>query len=58
MLGIIINILAGLCGVMGILTAAEVIDPLMDQMTFIFWFVLAAILFLATIAINSIRREE
>ncbi len=53
MLGGIINILAALCGVMGILTAAEVFDPLMDQMTFIFWFGLAAILFLATIAMRA-----
>jgi hypothetical protein len=57
MLGAIINILAGLCGVMGILTAAEVIDPLMTQMGYMFWFVLAAILFLATIAMNSGRSE-
>ncbi len=53
MLSGIINILAALCGVMGILTATEVIDPLMTQMTYIFWFVLAAILFLATIAMKS-----
>jgi hypothetical protein len=42
---------------MGILTAAEVIDPLMTQMGYMFWFVLAAILFLATIAMNSSRSE-
>jgi hypothetical protein len=57
MLGVIINILAALCGVMGILTAADVIDPLMTQMTYIFWFALAVILFLATIAMNSGRSE-
>jgi len=57
MLGAIISILAALCGVMGILTAADVIEPVMDQMTYIFWFGLAAILFLATIAINSGRSE-
>jgi len=57
MLGAIINILAALCGVMGILTATDVIDPLMTQMTYIFWFVLAAILFLATIAMNSGKSE-
>ena len=57
MLGGIINILAGLCGVMGILTAAEVFDPLMDAMDCIFWFVLAAILFLATIAMNAGKGE-
>ncbi|MBA7650356.1 hypothetical protein ES703_58159 [subsurface metagenome] len=57
MLGGIINVLAGLCGVMGILTAAEVFDPLMTQMTYIFWFGLAAILFLATIAMSAGRGE-
>lgn len=57
MLGAIISILAALCGVMGILTAAEVFDPLMMQMTYIFWFALAVILFLATIAMNTGRSE-
>ena len=52
-MGMILNILAALCGVMGILTAAEVFDPLMDQMTFIFWFGLAVVLFLATIAMKA-----
>jgi hypothetical protein len=57
MLGGIISILAALCGIMGILTATEVIDPLMTQMTYLFWFVLAAILFLATIAMRVGRGE-
>lgn len=57
MLGGILNILAGLCGVMGILTAAEVFDPLMAEMGVMFWFVLAAILFLATIAMSAGRGE-
>ena len=53
MLGGIINILAALCGVMGILTAAEVFDPLMDAMTATFWLILAGVLFLATIAMKA-----
>ena len=57
MLGGILNILAGLCGVMGILTAAEVFDPLMAEMGVMFWFVLAAILFLATIAMSACKSE-
>lgn len=57
MLGGIINILAALCGVMGILTAAEVFDPLMDAMTATFWLILAGVLFLATIAMNSGKSE-
>ncbi|MGD9115705.1 MAG: hypothetical protein PVJ61_00780 [Dehalococcoidia bacterium] len=42
---------------MGILTAADVLEPLMTQMGYLFWFVLAALLFLATIAINVGRNE-
>ena len=57
MLGGIINILAALCGVMGILTAAEVFDPLMDGMTALFWLALAAVLFLANIAMSAGRGE-
>jgi hypothetical protein len=53
----IINILAALCGVMGILTATDVIDPLMTQLGYMFWFVLAVILFLATIAMKTGRGE-
>jgi hypothetical protein len=53
----IINTLAALCGVMGILTATEVIDPLMTQMTYIFWFVLAVILFLAAHSIHASHGE-
>jgi hypothetical protein len=55
MLGAIISILAGLCGVMGILTAVDVFT--VSDLGYIFWFVLAAILFLATIAMNSGRGE-
>jgi len=57
MLSCIINILAGLCGVMGILTAAEVFDPLMAAMTATFWLILAAVLFLATIAMSACKSE-
>jgi hypothetical protein len=57
MLAGIINVLAALCGVMGILTAAEVFDPLMDAMTASFWLILAAVLFLATIAMSAGRGE-
>jgi DMSO/TMAO reductase YedYZ heme-binding membrane subunit len=57
MLGGFINILAALCGVMGILTATDVLDPLMTKMDFMFWFVLAAILFLATIAMSARKSE-
>ena len=41
----------GLCAVMGIITAAEVANLQMgEQFTWMFWFVLSAILLLASIA--------
>ena len=42
--------LGGLCMVMGIITAAEVVPLLGSAFTWMFWFVLAVILFLASIA--------
>ncbi len=40
----------GLCTIMGIITAAEVVPLLGSAFTWTFWLVLAAILFLACIA--------
>ena len=42
--------LGGLCAVMGIITAAEVVPLLGAEFTWMFWFVLAAILLLMSIA--------
>lgn len=42
--------IGGLSTIMGIITALEVIDPLAEQLTWVFWFVLAVILLLASIA--------
>ena len=43
--------IGGLCAVLGIITAAEVANlQLGDQFTWMFWFVLSAILILASIA--------
>ena len=42
--------IGGLCAVMGIVIAAEVVVPLGAQFTWMFWFVLSAILLLASIA--------
>ena len=42
--------IGGLCAAMGIVTAAEVIELLGAQFTWMFWFVLSAILLLASIA--------
>ncbi len=46
----IIGGIGGLCAVMGIITAAKVIPPIMPEFTWMFWLVLSAILLLASIA--------
>ena len=51
----IIGAIGGLCAVMGIITAAEVIPLITPQFTWIFWFVLSVILLLASIAISTGR---
>ena len=43
--------IGGLCAVMGIITAVEVIPLITPQFTWMFWFVLSAILLLGSIAI-------
>lgn len=49
--------IGGLCAVVGIITAAEIIPPIMEQFTWMFWFVLSAILLLASIALAQGRGE-
>ena len=44
------GIIGGLCAVMGIITAAEVIPVLIGEFTAMFWMVLSAILILVSIA--------
>ena len=46
----IVGTIGGLCAVMGIVTAAEIIPLIGAEFTWMFWFVLSAILFLACIA--------
>jgi hypothetical protein len=46
----IVGAIGGLCAVMGIITAAEVIPLVMPQFNWMFWFVLSAILLLGSIA--------
>ena len=55
---VIIGAVGGLCAVMGIITAAEVIPLIMPQFTWNFWFVLSAILLLASIAFALGRGYE
>ena len=47
----IFGIIGGLCAVMGIITAAGVVQLLSAELTVMFWMVLSAILLLASIAL-------
>ena len=55
----VVGIIAGLCMVMGIVTATEVVpsSSLGPELTWMFWFGLSAILFLASIAFILGRGE-
>ena len=46
----VFGIIGGLCAVMGIITAAEVVQPLGAEFTVMFWMVLSAVLLLVSIA--------
>jgi ABC-type dipeptide/oligopeptide/nickel transport system permease component len=46
-----VGVLGGLCAVMGIITAAEVIPVLGSDFSGMFWLALAAVLLLASIAL-------
>jgi len=54
----IAGILGGLCMVMGVLTAAEVIWLLGTEFTWLFWFALSGILLLISIVFTLARGEE
>ena len=54
----IVGAIGGLCAIMGIVTATEVIPLVMPQFTWTFWFMLSAILFLASIAFALGRGYE
>ena len=50
--------IGGLCAVLGIITALEVLPPMGEQFTWMFWFVLSAILLLASIALAVGRSQS
>ena len=58
MLAWIAGFLGGLCMVMGILIATEVVPLLGAEFTWMFWFVLSAILLLISIAFAAGARTE
>ncbi|MFH1003115.1 MAG: hypothetical protein V1780_03110 [Chloroflexota bacterium] len=45
-----LGLIGGLGTIMGVVTAAEIIPPIMPDFTAMFWLALSAVLFLATIA--------
>jgi hypothetical protein len=52
---VILGFIGVLSTAMGIVTAAEVIDPIMPQFTWIFWFALSGLLVLGAIAFSVSR---
>ena len=48
----IVGAIGGLCAVIGIITAARVIPLISDEFTWMFWFVLSALLLLGSIALG------
>ena len=51
-LAAIIGGIGGLCAVVGIITAAEIMPPVGGEFTWTFWFALSAILLLSSIALT------
>lgn len=47
---LVFGLIGGLCMIMGIITALEVVPLVSAQLTWMFWFVLSAILMLICIA--------
>ena len=54
---LILGLIGGLCAIMGILDAAEVVPPLGAAFTVEFWMMLAGVLLLACIAISVNHTE-
>ena len=57
LLTLIFTALGGVCAVIGILTAVEVIPTFATELTWMFWLVLSAILLLMGIALARSGRE-
>lgn len=49
LLAFVLGLIAGLCTVMSIITATDVIPPLGTEFTAMYWLVLAGVLFLAAV---------
>ena len=57
LLALIFDALGWICALIGIITAVEVMPLFTDELTWVFWFGLSAILFLASIAFGRAGRE-
>ena len=57
LLTLIFTALGGVCAVIGIITAVEVLEPLATELTWVFWFWLSAILLLVGIAFGRSGHE-
>ncbi len=51
----IFGAIGGMCAIMGIVTALELIPLIAPEFSWTFWFMLSAILFLASIALDGGR---
>ena len=58
MLAWIFGIIGGLCAVMGIITALDVVQQFGDVLTWMFWLVVSAIMLLGSIAFAVGRSGE
>ncbi len=54
----ITGILGGLCMVMGVVTALGAVPLIGSELTWLFWFALSGILFLASIVFTLARSSE
>ena len=54
----IFGIIGGLCAVMGIITALDVVQQFGDELTWTFWLVVSAIMLLGSIAFAVGRSGE
>ena len=57
LLALILGLLGGLCTIMGVVTAAEVMPLIAAEFTAIFWLGLAGVLFVAAILCLVARSE-
>ena len=55
---LILGLVAALCAIVGIAIAVGVVPLLVPGLTWMFWMVLSAILFLATIALTTSSRPQ